>query len=257
MRKLFPLLLTLQILFAPAGVLLAQPQTAPVVANSIPSGSLVTIDGAHFGTAPAVTLNGSPLTLVSSTDTQIVAQIPPGLAPGSYTLVVINGQNRQTGTSVVTIGAVGPQGLPGAPGAPGAQGPVGPSDGYSAHNISGAFLSSGNSIGFPTTAAVSFQLPAGSYLVFAQASFYTPAETTGPPVPFSFVRCTLDGANYSQRLAPTSTTDTLYFTLNVQGWFILPAPAAVTMFCLEQFPAGTAVFDGTISAIRVGQLHLQ
>jgi hypothetical protein len=271
MRKFFPLLLALQILSAPAGVLLAQPATAPVIANSIPSGNLLIIDGANFDAAPAVTLNGSPVTLVSSTATQIVAQLPPGLAPGSYTLVVINGKNHQTATSVATIGAVGPQGpqgvpgqqgiqgpqgVPGTPGAPGSQGPTGPSDGYSADTNSGVLIPGPN--GFfptPTVVVASLQLPAGSYLVFAKASILVPNNGM-PPTP-SLIRCFLDNADFSYHSTSLGTTGPSYFTVNVQGRFVLPSPATVSMFCNDEFPAGASAGNARISAVRVGQLHLQ
>src|SRR5215471_949263 len=96
MRLILSLLFTLQ-------MLCAQPQTAPIIDDSIPSANLLAIDGSHFGTAPSVTLDGNPVTISSSSDTMIVVQIPPGLSPGSYRLVVTNGQTHQTGSSTATI----------------------------------------------------------------------------------------------------------------------------------------------------------
>ena len=88
-----------------------------------------------------VTLAGAPLVVLSAAETQILAQLPPGLAPGSYLLKVSRGTGTvQNGTFDVAIGGVGPagpkgpkgdmgdtgpQGLPGATGPEGPRGPQG------------------------------------------------------------------------------------------------------------------------------------
>ena len=95
--------------------------------------------------AVLVTLAGTPLAVLSATETQVLAQLPSGLDPGSYRLRVSRGTGTvQNGSFDVTIGAVGlagargpkgdmgdtgPQGLtgPAGPGGPaGPQGPTGP-----------------------------------------------------------------------------------------------------------------------------------
>lgn len=118
----------------------------------------LTISDTEFGTRlGVVTLDQQPLTLVSWTDTQLVAGLPASVAatPGNYLLTVQRpGPQRskhdhdddeetrkRIGAFIVTVGAigpigptgpqgeVGPQGAPGAQGpqgAPGAQGPQGP-----------------------------------------------------------------------------------------------------------------------------------
>ena len=56
--------------------------------------NLITIIGQHFAPAsgsPVVTLDSSPLTLQSWSDTTILASSPVGLGPGSYLLTVSNG----------------------------------------------------------------------------------------------------------------------------------------------------------------------
>ncbi len=70
--------------------------------------------------SPTVTLDGIALTLVSSSSTKIVADLPSGLGAGSFRLVV------NAGVFDVTNGAVGPAGPAGATGATGATGPAGP-----------------------------------------------------------------------------------------------------------------------------------
>ncbi len=52
----------------------------------------ITITGVNFGTSlPSVTLAGAPLNVVSSTPTQIVADLPSGIQPGTYLLKVARG----------------------------------------------------------------------------------------------------------------------------------------------------------------------
>ncbi|PYQ37791.1 MAG: hypothetical protein DMF77_25920, partial [Acidobacteria bacterium] len=88
-----------------------------------------------------VTLAGTPLGVVTATDSQVLAQLPPGLEPGSYVLKVSRGPSAlQNGVFEVTIGTVGPvgprgpkgdmgdvgpQGLPGSTGPAGPAGPAG------------------------------------------------------------------------------------------------------------------------------------
>ncbi len=274
MRKLAPSLLTLQLFFLLSGPSAAQPQTAPIINDSLPSGDILVINGSHFGTAPAVTLNGSPVTVSNSSDTTIVVQVPPALGPGSYTLVVINGQTHQTGTSVGTIGAVGPtgpqgpqgpqgvqgsvgpQGLPGAPGATGADGPTGPSDGYSANanfliNIDSDDLQA-------STGVVKLQLPTGSYLIFGKVSMLITPDPFTMSQTYGFVRCTLDGINFSEHEVPQTTLPQgIHFALNVQSAAVLSSPGTATLTCGSSNPGNTVSYGASISAVLVGQLHLQ
>jgi hypothetical protein len=126
--------LTVRVCAAALAILLgdvvwAQSTTAPQINSSVVNTSTkqLTIMGSQFGSAtPVVRLDGTPVTVVSNTNSTLVVQIPPSLSPGSYTLIVTNAQNSQTGTSVVTIGAVGPQGPTGPQGPIGFQGPQGP-----------------------------------------------------------------------------------------------------------------------------------
>src|SRR5215471_4656295 len=56
--------------------------------------NVITIIGDHFAPisgTPAVTLESSPLTLQSWSNTMIVANSPVGLGPGTYALTVSNG----------------------------------------------------------------------------------------------------------------------------------------------------------------------
>ena len=83
------------------------------------------ISGAGFGAdEPDVTLEGLPMVVVSHDPTEIVIDMPPGLAPATYLLTVaqVDGDRRLRAEFEVTVGAEGPQGPQGIPGAQGRKG---------------------------------------------------------------------------------------------------------------------------------------
>ena len=107
------------------------------------AGTQITITGDSFGSrTPHVTLDGTALTVLSSSNTSITAQLPSGLGAGAYLLTVRNEDRRgdddhRTAFFEAAIGAIGPAGpqgpqgpqgpigLTGPQGAPGPQGPQG------------------------------------------------------------------------------------------------------------------------------------
>jgi len=105
----------------------------------------ITISGSSLqprSTPPLVLFNGAALTLVSFSQTQIVATLPVNLQPGSYKLRVTNSQG--IAELDVTYGAAGPQGIPGMPGPAGTAGQpgisiVGPPGPQGATGPAGAF----------------------------------------------------------------------------------------------------------------------
>jgi len=103
-----------------------------VVIDISASPNVLRISGAGFARNSRVSLAGVTLTKSLLTDSQIVAVLPPTIAPGDYLLQV---SGRSLATWNLTFGVAGPQGpagLPGAqgpqgaPGVAGPQGPVGP-----------------------------------------------------------------------------------------------------------------------------------
>jgi hypothetical protein len=117
----------------------------------------ITITGENLPSPPQVMLDGTPLDVISSSATQIVAslQAVAGLQnlPGDYELKVAsgdgNGNDRGRGhqdgqgdavssTFVVTIGATGPAGPTGPKGDTGATGPAGPAGPQGAAGPAGA-----------------------------------------------------------------------------------------------------------------------
>jgi len=112
-------------------VLLAAPaaaQLVPIVVKASADSSThrLAITGSGFGTAPVVRLAGAPLTVVSATDTSIVADLPSTIAPGSVLLLVLRNGTVPSLPFEVTIGAVGPIGPIGPIGETGPMGPAGP-----------------------------------------------------------------------------------------------------------------------------------
>jgi hypothetical protein len=71
------------------------------------------IDGSSFGSLrPTVVLGGTPLFLLSFTDTMVFASVPVAVPPGSSALVLTSGDPK-SGSSApfeMAIGAVGPAG---------------------------------------------------------------------------------------------------------------------------------------------------
>jgi len=118
-----------------------------------------------------VTLSGTPLAILpGATETQVLAQLPPGLAPGTYLLKV----SRGTGTAQndafdLTIGAVGPAGPtgprgytgdtgpPGLTGATGPAGPTGPAGGGLYTSRSALYCRNANAFGDGVTTFASVQ----------------------------------------------------------------------------------------------------
>ena len=87
----------------------------------------VTLSGSGFEPtkeAPTVVMSKTALSVVSASDTQIVAKLPAPVAPGAYGITV----KVTSGASTVfdmTYGAEGPQGPIGPQGATGVKGPAG------------------------------------------------------------------------------------------------------------------------------------
>ncbi|MGA2741121.1 MAG: IPT/TIG domain-containing protein [Bryobacteraceae bacterium] len=107
---------------------MAHAQTPTIVSAIVNSATKqITITGASLTAtgAPVVKLDSATLTLVSSSSSQIVANLPAGLAAGTYRMTVNNGSGT-LGVFDVSNGSVGPQGPAGPAGPQGPAGPAGP-----------------------------------------------------------------------------------------------------------------------------------
>ena len=98
------------------------------------SNNQVTFNGSGFEPSkrsPSVLFAGSPLTVISYTDTQIVAALPANTVAGNFTVLIVNSLGEflpyeLTYGSAGPQGPIGPQGPQGQAGAVGPAGPTGP-----------------------------------------------------------------------------------------------------------------------------------
>jgi hypothetical protein len=141
LRKL-PLFALCLVFTAPS--LLAQDPHFPFIQNVTENtaGTQITIDGQGFGNrTPNVTLGGTSLTVATSSDASIVADLPAGIAAGAYLLVVSNTDHHDPHAIAffeAAIGQIGATGATGAQGPAGPQGPIGPPGATGATGATGA-----------------------------------------------------------------------------------------------------------------------
>src|ERR1700722_12491200 len=146
-KSLVSTLVLLTPLFASA----ATTTTVPVV-NGVTisyNSNEVTVNGSGIlpaKSAPAVLFNNAKLTLVSDTNTKIVAHLPATVTAGTFNLTVTNSENNKF-TFDVAYGAIGPEGQAGpigpqgATGSPGVAGPTGPTGPTGPRGVAGGALS--------------------------------------------------------------------------------------------------------------------
>lgn len=95
------------------------------------SNNQVTFNGSGFAPSkksPTVLFSGSALTVVSYSDTQIVAALPANTVPGNFTVLIVNsfGEFFPYELTYGSAGPQGPMGPQGPQGQAGAAGPAGP-----------------------------------------------------------------------------------------------------------------------------------
>ncbi len=161
----------------------------------------VTLTGTSFepvAKTPTVRMAGGALTIISYTNTQIVAALPKDTTAGTYGIVVTNGIGELF-PFVITYGATGAQGPAGSPGATGAAGPAGPAgpsgpagpQGNAGGPLSFAYGSQPNQITLPQNSnqaeVTAVVLPnEGTYVLGGQVVF-----TNIDPKVDAFARCWL------------------------------------------------------------------
>jgi hypothetical protein len=151
-----------------------KPTVASAIINSTATPATITITGADLlpvTGSPVVKIDGAILTLVSSSSTQIVADLPAGLTAGTFLLQV------GTGTFDVTNGAVGPQGAAGPTGPAGPQGPMGPAG---ATGATGAIGPAGPTGATGATGAIGPAGPAGPTGATGATGAIGPPGPVGP-----------------------------------------------------------------------------
>jgi hypothetical protein len=116
----------------PAGAQAKQQQPPPQVVVSVAAtdagATTLFLAGSGFHADSRVLLGSQPLAVlaVATDGSTLTAQLPAGLAPGTYLVTLVTGPGQvQQAAFAVTLGAVGPQGDPGPAGPEGAAGPAG------------------------------------------------------------------------------------------------------------------------------------
>ncbi len=124
------LLATIALLLAPAcsAVAAGLPIITINSATISYSSNQVVLAGSGFEPgkkAPTILFAGSPLALVSYTDSQVIATLPASIQAGNYTVLIVNSFGLFLPYEL-TYGATGPQGAPSPVGPQGPSGAVGP-----------------------------------------------------------------------------------------------------------------------------------
>lgn len=246
--------------------LLALAMCVPVLANAKPiidsavpnyGTSQLTIVGTGFtGTKLTVKLDGTALTVISSTATQIVTNLPAG--SGSFLLSVEAGS--ATGTFDLTLGVAGPQGPQGpqgplgpqgaqgepgpqgAQGSQGAQGPAGVSIGYSGFN--------GSAVGLSGEPAVT-----GTGVIGTTGYYYFSASATVEIAANDAVACGIAsvlqgfvGTDAEAGFQPTVS----FSVLSMTGAVYLQAGDRLTMYCEDYSNSNNSIFEnGAVTATLI------
>jgi hypothetical protein len=239
----------------------------------------VTINGSSFEPvkrAPSVIMNGATFTIVSYTNTQIVATLPKNTAAGNYGIVVANAIGELF-PFVITYGAVGPQGpagpagpqgatgsqgVPGPAGPTGPEGPAGPSGGFPAYSAfynpvallfpPEVVISNGQSV---VVSQVVLSKP-GTYIISGETELNNEGQIeigagcvfgnngNGLPAPAAY------GLDGGQVETAEST-----FSLPAHGFFTTPVPTTLSLSCVansfSNTPATVAVTSAILTAIQV------
>ena len=130
----------------------------------------------------------------------------------------------------------------GNPGPEGPQGPIGPSDGYSV-------TLTDDTVQETPVVVARLALPAGTYLI--DATVYLALESSGGM--FDTVSCGIGGIG-ARAIALNAFADVGYpITSSVD---IVEPEGEITLECAKGQP-GSARVSGTLTAVKVGTLHLQ
>jgi hypothetical protein len=239
----------------------------------------ITVSGTGFlpaSTAPTVLFNSTKLSLISDTNTKIVAHLPTGVSAGTFNLTVTNSQAAKF-VFALTYGSDGPQGPMGPAGVKGSEGPAGPTGPtgpqgpkgasgatgvlYSALNArtSGIALGDLAPPGIPTTVVGIFIPNPGTYLITGQQHIANEdqnlpgeancfiANSANPQDPLQ------GGAPYSIGTVPAQGDETLpligYITTTQTNTTIL-AECAYSSFNGGNYSTKMAGW-GTLTAIQV------
>lgn len=180
--------------------------------------------------APTVLFTGTPLTLVSYTDTQIVANLPANTKAGNFTVIVANSLGEFLPYEL-TYGATGPQGPSGSQGptgsqgVPGPAGPTGPTGPAGPSALSPTFVTSPQpanvavlqGAGLVTVNSIVLPNP-GTYLISGQEEVLNNSAEAGGGTCYVLYDVDREGPGLPVTLFTTTPNQYLTFPLN--GYFV-------------------------------------
>jgi len=237
------------------------PPTIAIFAPTIgPVGTTVTISGADFTGATAVTFNGVSASFTVSSATSIQATLPAGATTGALSVTTPGG----TATSTSSFTVVSPPTI--ASFAP-ASGTVGTSVTINGTNFTGvsAVTFNGVSASFTVTSATSIQATVPAGVTTGSLSMTTPGGTAtstnsftvvSPPTIASFTPAsgtvgtsvTINGTNFAGASAVTFNTVGASFTVTSATSIQATVPAGATTGLLSvTTPGGTATSTGNFT----------
>jgi hypothetical protein len=227
------------------------------------------------GDAPSVSLDGTPLVVVSRSDTMITANTTPFrmFGPGTY-LLRLDSIDGKFATMDVTLGAQGPvgppgpqgpqgpQGLPGPQGPQGAtgpQGPAGPQGPPGPNGVSATFAFTTSDVdlqpGF--TQIIAKALPAGNWVAVATATVFSPPY---PDEAYVRTECVLRNGTsviggtsdrrYVGNIAGAGNFVTASLTLN--GGASLPQGGTISLWCRQPNAPGVSTATAQMLIMQVG-----
>lgn len=245
------------------------------------------IFGANFnallsgrGDAPSVMLDGTPLIVVSRSDTMISANTTPFrmFGAGTYLLRLdaIEGRFAEFDVTLGTQGPVGPrgpqgpqgiqgpqgpagpQGPPGLQGPPGPTGPTGPSGPAGVSAATFAFTTSSVNLQPEFTQIVAKALPAGNWVVVATAEVTSPHHDDDD---FVTTSCQLRngaspiGGTFDRRTVSSFIPfggSTITASLSMNGGAALPQGGTVSVWCRQLGEPGISTATAQMMIMQVG-----
>lgn len=214
--------------------------TPEIVSTTInPTLTELTITGSGFSPtslAPTVALGATSLSIISFSDTRIVASLPTNEPAGSYELSVTNSAgSAKTDTFGVTLGAVGATGPTGPQGPSGFNGAQGPQGARGPQGSDGAVGAQGPTGPTGATGQNAFTgVWSGTGIFQVGQIVFLPQDATNPGNIFG-IAINLTGANHGSPFADTT-----------QNQSILNQPADWLVFTAASLPSPNAAALSTL-----------
>jgi hypothetical protein len=226
------------------------------------SNNQVTFNGSGFEPlkkTPTVLFTGSPLTVVSYTNNQIVATLPANTKAGNFTVIIANSLGEFLPYEL-TYAATGPQGPMGPQGPAGPQGPTGPNGPAGPTGPAGPAGTSGGALSFVANNVTDVvTIPVGGSATINTVTLPNPGtyQISGQQVIFNgdtaasvLLLCDFTGSNgqllsYTLPIVEATINAADSVTIPLNGYYVATtAPAPISLNCSFNGPS-----DNTVSAV--------